>query len=61
MLEVTTDKEALQHVNRHNGAIDLFVSDVALPDLRGTEAALRLIQGHAGLRIRLLSGTSIAD
>jgi hypothetical protein len=61
MLEVTTGNEALQLVNRRNGAIDLFVSDVTLPDLSGTGAGLRLIQARPGLRILLLPGTPMND
>jgi two-component system cell cycle sensor histidine kinase/response regulator CckA len=60
-LEATTGVEALQLVNCHNRPIDLFVSDVALPDLSGTEVALRLIHSHPGVRILFLSGTPMND
>jgi two-component system cell cycle sensor histidine kinase/response regulator CckA len=57
MVEAATGKEALQLVNRrHDGPIDLLVSDIGLPDFSGTEVALRLIQSHPGLRILFLSG-----
>ena len=61
MPEATTGVEALQLLNNHDGPIYLFVSDVALPDLSGTEVALRIIQSHPGLHILFLSGTPMDD
>ena len=61
MPEATTGVEALQLVNNHDGPIDLFVSDVALPDFSATEVALRIIQSHPGLHILFLFGTPMDD
>lgn len=58
VLEATTGKEAIDAFNRHE-PLNLFVSDIALPDLSGTEVALRLIQLQPDLRILFLSGTPI--
>ena len=50
------------HRNLHkHEPIYLFVSDIALPDLSGTEVALRLIHSHPGVRILFLSGTPMDD
>jgi two-component system cell cycle sensor histidine kinase/response regulator CckA len=61
VLEATTGKEAIETSNNLHEPIDLFVSDVSLPDLSGTEVALRLIQLQSDLPILFLSGTPIDD
>jgi two-component system, cell cycle sensor histidine kinase and response regulator CckA len=61
MPEATTGVEALQLVNNYDGPIDLFVSDVALPDLSAIEVALRIIQSRPRLHILFLSGTPMDD
>jgi|SRR5689334_8037766 CheY-like chemotaxis protein len=58
VLEATTGKEAIETSTKHE-PIDLFISDVALPDLSGTEVALRLLQRQPDLAILFLSGTPI--
>ncbi len=57
VLEATTGKEAIEISNRQYEPIDLFVSDMSLPDLSGTDVALRLIQLQPDLPILFLSGT----
>jgi CheY-like chemotaxis protein len=61
VLEATTGKEAIETSNNLYEPINLFVSDVSLPDLSGTEVALRLIQLQSDLPILFLSGTPIDD
>jgi CheY-like chemotaxis protein len=61
VLEATTGKEAIETSNKQYGLIDLFVSDMSLPDLSGTEVALRLIQLQPDLPILFVSGTPIDD
>jgi two-component system, cell cycle sensor histidine kinase and response regulator CckA len=61
VLEATTGKEAIETSNNLYEPINLFVSDVSLPDLSGTEVALRLIQLQSDLPILFLSGTPIND
>lgn len=58
-LEASTGKEAIEASNKH-APINLFISDIALPDLSGTEVALRLIQRQPDLRMLFVSGTAIA-
>jgi CheY-like chemotaxis protein len=58
VLEATTGNEAIEASNKH-APINAFISDIALPDLSGTEVALRLIQRQPDLAILFLSGTPI--
>ncbi len=48
--------EALQVSARHAGAIDLLVSDVIMPELRGPDLAIRLREERPGLRVLFISG-----
>src|SRR6202162_3691753 len=57
VLEATTGEEALEIANHPNGAIDLFISDVAVPVLSGTEVALKLNKSHPATPILFVSGT----
>ena len=61
VLEATTGKEAIETSNKQYEPIDLFLSDMALPDLSGAEVALRLTQLQPDLPILFLSGTRIDD
>ena len=56
VLEATTGQEAIEISNNEIGPIDLLVSDLRLPDLAGTEVALRLIESRPNLPILFLSG-----
>jgi CheY-like chemotaxis protein len=57
VLEATTGEQALEIANHPNGAIDLFISDVAVPVLSGTEVALKLNESHPATPILFVSGT----
>jgi CheY-like chemotaxis protein len=59
VLEATTGKEALETANYQNGPIDLFISDVAVPVLSGTEVALELNKSHPVTPILFISGTPL--
>ena len=61
VLEATTGKEAIEISNKYYEPISLFVSDLSLPDVSGTEVALRLIQLQPDLPILFLSGTPMDD
>jgi CheY-like chemotaxis protein len=58
VLEATSGEEAIETSNKHE-PLNVFVSDIALTDLSGTEVALRLIPLQPDLRILFLSGTPI--
>jgi len=49
--------EALK-ASEDNGAFDLLVTDIALPQMRGTELAQRLIERQPQLRVLYMSGYS---
>ena len=46
VLEATTGKEAIEAGRPHYGPIDLFLSDVDVPELSGTAVAVELIKSH---------------
>jgi two-component system, cell cycle sensor histidine kinase and response regulator CckA len=49
-------EEALEVAERHEGTIDLLMTDVVLPGLSGMDLARRLVQRHPGLRVLFTSG-----
>ena len=57
VLEATTGKEAIEAGNRHYGPLDLFLSDVDVPEPSGTEVALELIKSHPAIPVLFVSGT----
>lgn len=56
VLEATNGKQAIETANKQADPIDLFVSDIGLPDLSGTEVALRILQLQPDLSVLFLSG-----
>jgi CheY-like chemotaxis protein len=50
--------EALKATEDHRNTFDLLVTDIALPKMRGTELAQRLLQRHPRLRVLCMSGYS---
>lgn len=51
---------ALRIAEQHGQGIDVLVTDVALPGIRGTEVAERLRAAQPGLRVLFVSGDSDA-
>jgi PAS domain S-box-containing protein len=51
-------EDALKVVARHNGTIDLVVTDVAMPRMGGLELAKRLTANNEGLKVLFVSGYS---
>ena len=51
-------EDALKVVERHNGTIDLVVTDVAMPRMGGLELAKRLTANNPGLKVLFVSGYS---
>ncbi len=58
VLEASNGGEALELVVRHEGRIDLLLTDVVMPDLRGPELRERLLLHRPGLPTVFMSGYS---
>ena len=56
VLTASDGRQALDVAKRHRGRIDLLVSDVVLPKLRGVEVADRLHARRPELRVLYISG-----
>ncbi|HUI83924.1 MAG TPA: response regulator [Candidatus Binatia bacterium] len=56
VLASDTPKHALQLVARHEGAIDLLLTDVVMPGMNGAELARRLRVTNPGLITMFMSG-----
>jgi PAS domain S-box-containing protein len=53
---VGSPRDALEHIERTGGRIDVLVSDVVLPGMSGIALAERVLQHHPGMAVVLLSG-----
>jgi PAS domain S-box-containing protein len=58
IIEASTPNTALEHVQRHPGPIDLLLTDVLMPEMRGPELADRLRDKYRELRVVFMSGYS---
>lgn len=61
VLEAENGNEALVLADRHDGAIDVVLSDVVMPDMGGIELHKQLGERHPGLGMVLTSGYSQAE
>jgi signal transduction histidine kinase/ActR/RegA family two-component response regulator/HAMP domain-containing protein len=62
VLEAGTGSEALQVLNRHDGHVDLLLTDMVMPDgMSGMELAQRLRDTHPELKIIFASGYSMEE
>jgi CheY-like chemotaxis protein len=56
VLELHSSLEALEAARTHSGRIDVLLTDIVMPGLRGTELA-RQVQGvHPGIQVIYVSG-----
>lgn len=58
VLEAQNGTEALQIAKKHEGKIDLLITDMVMPGMRGQELAARLQQQWSELRVLYMSGYS---
>jgi two-component system, cell cycle sensor histidine kinase and response regulator CckA len=56
VLTAESGSEALRLAAAHEGPIDLLITDVVMPDLRGPELARRLIEQRPALATLFMSG-----
>jgi two-component system, cell cycle sensor histidine kinase and response regulator CckA len=56
VLEAKDGHEAMTLSQQHQGTIDLLLTDVIMPELSGTELALRLKEFRPGLKVLCMSG-----
>ena len=56
VLEAATPGAAMAMVERHQGDIDLLVTDVVMPEMNGPALAQRLVAARPGMRILFVSG-----
>ena len=56
VLEAAGGEQALALAARHEGAIDVLVTDVVMPELAGPDLAARLARERRNLRVLLISG-----
>jgi CheY-like chemotaxis protein len=58
VIEARDGAEALGFVNKHEGGINLLITDVVMPGMTGLELAARMKEKRPGLRILYMSGYS---
>lgn len=56
VLEASSGKEALEIAARHEGPIDVLVSDIMMPGMLGLELAAKLREHRNALRVLFMSG-----
>jgi DNA-binding response OmpR family regulator len=56
VLSAESGSEALSLAAAHQGPIDLLITDVVMPDLRGPDLARRLVAQRPGLSTLFMSG-----
>jgi len=61
VLEAENGDSALRIAEAHTERIDLLVTDMFMPGLRGPEVAARLAQTRPGLRVLFMSGYADQD
>lgn len=61
VLEAENGEAALRIADAHPGKIDLLVTDMYMPGLRGPEVAQRLALTRPGLRVLFMSGYAEQD
>ncbi|MFL5479590.1 MAG: response regulator [Gemmatimonadaceae bacterium] len=61
VLEAENGDAALKVAEAHEGKIDLLITDMFMPGLRGPEVAARLARTRPGLRVLFMSGYADQD
>src|SRR2546423_2220106 len=61
VLEAENGEAALRVADSHQGKIDLVITDMFMPGLRGPEVAQKLARTRPGLRVLFISGYADPD
>jgi PAS domain S-box-containing protein len=61
VVEARNGVQALQHVKRNPGSVDLVISDVVMPEMGGRELGQRLVQMEPDLPVLYMSGYTGED
>jgi len=56
VLEAGSGPQALQISDQHQGAIDLLLTDMQMPEMRGDELAEEMVQRRPGIKVLCMSG-----
>jgi two-component system cell cycle sensor histidine kinase/response regulator CckA len=56
VLTASSGQQALDIVDGHEGTVHLLVTDLVMPNMRGSDLAERLMSGHPDLRLLFMSG-----
>ena len=56
VISAANGPEALQKASEHSGKIDLLVTDVIMPEMRGQDLAEELVKRSPGLLVMYMSG-----
>ncbi len=56
VLDSHSSLEALEIARRHEGPIDILLTDVVMPGLRGTDLAQQVAEAHPGIHVIYMSG-----
>jgi len=56
VLVAASGPEALAEAERHNGAIDLLLTDVIMPRMNGRELGAKLAEQRPGIKLLFTSG-----
>jgi two-component system cell cycle sensor histidine kinase/response regulator CckA len=58
VIEARDGAEALKKVEKHQGAIDLLITDMVMPGMNGQDLTARLLQARPDIRVLYMSGYS---
>lgn len=61
VISARSGEEALQALNQYSGPLDVLVSDVHMPGIRGHQLGLKLSETRPGLKVILMSGYADQD
>jgi two-component system cell cycle sensor histidine kinase/response regulator CckA len=56
VMEAETSTQALEIARQHSGPLDILLTDIVMPGLRGPELARRVIKAHPEVQIVYMSG-----